>query len=186
MQKKPITIADIVRIFGECEIQDERGIWMPINTIPNQHDYTFPTEKWREPDWKADKEFGEGGQQWIEDAFENNDGKTEIKTERDDGTKHFKQWKQTGNIAIEYANNKGELTGLWKDNMSIWIHTLSEKHGSGYRAVQSYIFYDIPKLRRFIKWLVDENRAFKPKSSPANAKIIVVPIVELEKYNSFT
>ena len=30
MPKKPITIADIVRIFGECEIQDERGIWLPF------------------------------------------------------------------------------------------------------------------------------------------------------------
>ena len=29
MSKKSITIADIVRIFGECELQDERGIWMP-------------------------------------------------------------------------------------------------------------------------------------------------------------
>ena len=35
MPKKQITIADIVRIFGECEIQDERGIWMPIT-----EDYT--------------------------------------------------------------------------------------------------------------------------------------------------
>lgn len=30
MPKKRITIADIVRILGECEIQDERGIWLPL------------------------------------------------------------------------------------------------------------------------------------------------------------
>ena len=30
MPKKQIKIADIVRIFGECEVQDERGIWIPI------------------------------------------------------------------------------------------------------------------------------------------------------------
>ena len=30
MPKKQITIADIVRILGECEVQDERGVWVPI------------------------------------------------------------------------------------------------------------------------------------------------------------
>ena len=30
MPKKRITIADIVRILGECEVQDERGIWLPL------------------------------------------------------------------------------------------------------------------------------------------------------------
>ena len=186
MQKKQITIADIVRIFGECELQDERGIFVPIHKIKTEHDYNFPLDKWRKPDWKADKEFGEDGQQWIEDAFENNNGKTEIKTERDDGDGNFKQWKQTGNIAIEYANDKGELTGLWKPGISIWVHTLSEKHGDGYRPVQSYMYYDIPKLKRFMIWLVDKKIAYKPKSHPKNAKIIVVPIKALEKYNNFT
>ena len=30
MPKKTITIADIVRVFGECYVQDERGIWLPV------------------------------------------------------------------------------------------------------------------------------------------------------------
>ena len=30
MPKKRTTIADIVRILGECEVQDERGIWLPL------------------------------------------------------------------------------------------------------------------------------------------------------------
>ena len=185
MQKKSITIANIVRVFGECELQDERGIWMPIHKVETEHDYNFPLDKWRTPDWEADKAFGEDGQKWIEDVFERNDGKTEIKTERDDGDKNYKQWKQTGNIAIEYANNRGEPTGLWKPGISIWIHTLSEKHGSGHRPVQSYIYYDIPKLKRFVKWLYNEKIALKPNSHPKNAQIIVVPIKALEKYNSF-
>ena len=33
MPKKRITLADIVRIFGECEVQDERGIWIPVKKV---------------------------------------------------------------------------------------------------------------------------------------------------------
>ena len=193
MPKKPITIADIVRVFGECELLDERGIFLPIHTVKKEHDYNFPLEKWRTPDWKADKAFGDDGEKWIEYTFENSDGKTEIKTERDDGTCNPKQWKISGNIAIEYADGNNKLKGLWKTDASIWIHSLSEKHGKGYKPVQSYIFYDIPKLRIFIKWLVDEKIktdegkfARIPSSRPDNAKIVVVPIKLLEKYNDFT
>ena len=40
MSKKTITVADIIRVFGECEIQDERGIWLPITNdyINNKFD----------------------------------------------------------------------------------------------------------------------------------------------------
>jgi len=38
MEKKQITVADIVRIFGECEIQDERGIWLPIKLETTKKD----------------------------------------------------------------------------------------------------------------------------------------------------
>ena len=44
MPKKPITIADIVRVFGECELQDERGIWMPITKPPEIDTYYSRTK----------------------------------------------------------------------------------------------------------------------------------------------
>ena len=46
MPKKQITIADIVRICGECEVQDERGIWMPI------------TEEYKRDKFDIDLDFG--------------------------------------------------------------------------------------------------------------------------------
>ena len=42
MPKKRITIADIVRVFGECEIQDERGIWLPLK--PEDYEEEEPTD----------------------------------------------------------------------------------------------------------------------------------------------
>ena len=53
MPKKPITIADIVRIFGECEIQDERGIWMPI------------TEDYTKDKFDIDLDFGKVGEKVV-------------------------------------------------------------------------------------------------------------------------
>jgi len=186
MPKKPITIADIVRVFGECELLDERGIFLPIHTVKKEHDYNFPLEKWRTPDWKADKAFGDDGEKWIEYTFENSDGKTEIKTERDDGKGDYRQWKTSGNIAIEYANQHGKPKGLWATNASIWVHSLFEKIGDKYIPVQTYTYYDIPKLKRFIEWLYKNGIATLPKKQPENAKIFKVPIKALEKYNHFT
>ena len=36
MPKKTITIADIVRVLGECELQDRRGIWLPIKKVKEE------------------------------------------------------------------------------------------------------------------------------------------------------
>ena len=80
MQKKPITIADIVRIFGECEIQDERGIWMPV------------TVDYKKDKFDIDLDFGKVGEKVVEEMFEG-DGTIEVKTERE-------IWKTSKNIAI--------------------------------------------------------------------------------------
>ena len=81
MPKKTITITDIIRIFGECEIQDERGIWMPI------------TEDYTKDKFDIDLDFGKVGERAVEEMLEG-DGTIEVKTERE-------IWKTTGNIAIE-------------------------------------------------------------------------------------
>jgi len=58
MPKKPITIADIVRVFGKCEIQDERGIWMPI------------TENYTKDKFDIDLDFGKVGEKAVEEMLE--------------------------------------------------------------------------------------------------------------------
>ena len=68
MPKKTITIADIVREFGECEIQDERGIFVPI------------TEDYMKDKFDIDLDFGKVGEREVENLLEGN-GKIEVKTE---------------------------------------------------------------------------------------------------------
>ena len=91
MPKKQITIADIVLILGECEVQDERGVWVPI------------TEDYKKDKFDIDLDFGKVGEKAVEEMFEG-DGSIEVKTERD-------IWKTTGNIAIE-IRYRGKLSGI--------------------------------------------------------------------------
>ena len=103
MQKKPITIADIVRIFGECEIQDERGIWMPV------------TVDYKKDKFDIDLDFGKVGEKVVEEMFEG-DGTIEVKTERE-------IWKTSKNIAIE-IRCRGKLSGISTTTAKTWIHML--------------------------------------------------------------
>ena len=103
MLKKKITITDIVRILGECEIQDERGIWMPI------------TEDYKKDKFDIDLDFGKVGEKAVEEMLEG-DGSIEVKTERD-------IWKTTGNIAIE-IRYRGKLSGISTTTAKTWIHML--------------------------------------------------------------
>ena len=108
MPKKTITIADIVREFGECEIQDERGIFVPI------------TEDYMKDKFDIDLDFGKVGEREVENLLEGN-GKIEVKTERD-------IWKKTGNIAIE-IRCRGKLSGISTTEAKTWIHMLKDGGG---------------------------------------------------------
>jgi len=122
MQKKPITIADIVRIFGECEIQDERGIWMPV------------TEDYKKDKFDIDLDFGKVGEKVVEEMFEG-DGTIEVKTERD-------IWKTSKNIAIE-IRCRGKLSGISTTTAKTWIHML-DGGGGGF-------IFPVKDLRNKIK-----------------------------------
>ena len=94
MPKKPITIADIVRILGPCEIQDERGIFLPITE--NYKEDLFDIKVKRKEtieNFPIDHIYGKQGEEAIRSMIE--DGDTiEVKTERN-------IWTRTNNVASQ-------------------------------------------------------------------------------------
>ena len=73
--------------------------------------------------WDIDLEFGEKGEDFVREILQGN-GKIEVKTERDNGSP--KQWKTTGNIAIE-RTYRGKPSGLSVTEAKTWIHLLTCK-----------------------------------------------------------
>ena len=151
MPKKTITITDIIRIFGECEIQDERGIWMPI------------TEDYTKDKFDIDLDFGKVGERAVEEMLEG-DGTIEVKTERE-------IWKTTGNIAIE-IRCRGKLSGLSTTTAKTWIHMLDG-------GVGVFIF-PVKELKDKIKKRQDEGRLKLIMGGDDNAaQLALLPISEL-------
>ena len=151
MPKKPITIADIIRIFGECEIQDERGIWMPI------------TEDYTKDKFDIDLDFGKVGEKAVEEMLEG-DGTIEVKTERE-------IWKTTGNIAIE-IRCRGKLSGLSTTTAKTWIHML-DGGGGGF-------IFPVKELKDKIKKRQDEGKLKLIMGGDDNAaQLALLPISEL-------
>ena len=151
MPKKPITIADIVRIFGECEIQDERGIWMPI------------TEDYTKDKFDIDLDFGKVGEKAVEEMLEG-DGTIEVKTERE-------IWKTTVNIAIE-IRSRGKLSGLSTTTAKTWIHML-DGGGGGF-------IFPVDKLKEKIKKRQENGTLKLIMGGDDNAaQLALLPISEL-------
>ena len=151
MSKKSITIADIVRIFGECELQDERGIWMPV------------TEYYKNDKFDIDLAFGKVGEKAVEEMFEG-DGKIEVKTERE-------IWQRTGNIAIE-IRCRGKLSGISTTRAKTWIHML-DGGGGGF-------IFPVEELRKKIKKRQEEGKLKLTMGGDDNAaQLALLPIKEL-------
>ena len=151
MQKKPITIADIVRIFGECEIQDERGIWMPV------------TVDYKKDKFDIDLDFGKVGEKVVEEMFEG-DGTIEVKTERD-------IWKTSKNIAIE-IRCRGKLSGISTTTAKTWIHML-DGGGGGF-------IFPVKDLRDKIKKRKEDGKLRLVMGGDDDAaQLALLPIAEL-------
>ena len=151
MQKKPITIADIVRIFGECELQDERGIWMPV------------TEDYKKDKFDIDLDFGKVGEKVVEEMFEG-DGTIEVKTERE-------IWKTSKNIAIE-IRCRGKLSGISTTTAKTWIHML-DGGGGGF-------IFPVKDLRDKIKKRKEDGKLRLVMGGDDNAaQLALLPIAEL-------
>jgi hypothetical protein len=144
MPKKTITLSDIIRVFGECEIQDERGIWMPVN------------EDWKNKQFDIDLDFGKITEKKLAEAFEGK-GKIEVKTER--WQEKSTQWKNTKNIAIEFRC-RGKLSGLSTTESEFWIHMLDDG-GGGYIFETEYLKKLIRKKKEdgtlVVKMIGDDN-----------------------------
>ena len=151
MPKKQITIADIVRICGECEVQDERGIWMPI------------TEEYKRDKFDIDLDFGKVGEKVVEEMFEG-DGKIEVKTERE-------IWKTSKNIAIE-IRCRGKLSGISTTKAKTWIHML-DGGGGGF-------IFPVKELREKIKKRKQDGKLRLVMGGDDNAaQLALLPIAEL-------
>ena len=156
MQKKPITIADIVRVFGECELQDERGIWVPVN------------EDWKNNKFDIDLDFGKITEKKLADAFEGK-GKLEVKTERWEGKPT--QWKKTENIAIE-IRCRGKLSGLSITEAKLWIHMLDDGGGG--------FIFETEHLKNIIRKKKEEgNLVLKMIGDDKASECAILPIREL-------
>ena len=156
MVKKHITTADIIHIFGECELQDERGIFVPI------------TEDYKNDKFDIDLDFGKVGEKVIEEMFEG-DGKIEVKTERDQGKST--QWKHSGNIAIE-IRDRGKLSGISTTKAKTWIHML-DGGGGGF-------IFPVAELKKKIKKRQEEGKLRLTMGGDDNAaQLALLPIKEL-------
>ena len=151
MSKKTITVADIIRVFGECEIQDERGIWMPV------------TEDYKKDKFDIDLDFGKVGEKVVEEMFEG-DGTIEVKTERE-------IWKRTKNIAIE-IRCRGKLSGISTTTAKTWIHML-DGGGGGF-------IFPVKDLRNKIKKRQEDGKLKLVMGGDDNAaQLALLPISEL-------
>ena len=150
MPKKSI-ISDIFRLFGEFEIQDERGIWMPV------------TEDYIKNKFDIDLDFGKVGEKAVEEMLEG-DGTIEVKTERD-------IWKTTRNIAIE-IRCRGKLSGISTTTAKTWIHML-DGGGGGF-------IFPVKDLKEKIKKRQEEGKLKIVMGGDDNAaQLALLPIEEL-------
>ena len=149
-----ITVNDVVRVFGDCEVHDERGIFMPL------------TVNWNRDKFDMDLDFGKVGEEKALEVFEG-DGRIEVKTERD-------IWKRTRNIAIEVRCN-GKLSGLSSTEAKTWIHWLTNDG----EIIGGYII-PVQQLRKRVKRLHEEGIAKTVMGGDGNkAQMILVPIDKL-------
>ena len=168
MVKKLITVADIVRIFGECELQDERGIWMPI------------TEEYKRDKFDIDLDFGKVGEKVVEEMFEG-DGKIEVKTERD-------IWMTSNNAAIEFQKvDTKEYSGISITKADWWFCIFDNQEKDSLKNCAGF-FYPVKRLKNKIRpsvksWLKGETPQYKVVTGgdDNNSRMVLLPILELFK-----
>ena len=189
MPKKQITIADIVRIFGECEIQDERGIWMPI-TENYQKDlfdikvkYKEQGKEYKRPEttknFPKDEAYGKKGEEAIRSIIEDEDT-IEVKTERD-------IWVNSRNVAIEWEKvDTGEKSGISKTKADFWFCVLdNRKEGETLKDCAGF-YYPIKRLKDKVRPSVNSYLKGETPEYPVivggddkNSRMVLLPIKEL-------
>tara|TARA_R100000808_G_C2149309_1_gene157688 strand:- start:23 stop:643 length:621 start_codon:yes stop_codon:yes gene_type:complete len=182
MPKKQITLSKIIQIFGECEIQDERGIFMPLVEDWKEEKYDIVV-KYSETAENFDKDhtYGRKGEEAIRSLIE--DGKTiEVKTERD-------IWMKSGNVAIEFRKGNKEWSGISITKADWWFCVLDNgKMGESLQDCAGF-FYPVKKLREKVKPSIESHLKEKPTEyrvvkggDDNNSLLVLVPIKELFLY----
>ena len=181
MQKKPITIADIVRIFGECEVQDERGIWMPITTNYKKDLFDIKVQrKETNQNFSKDHAYGKKGEEAIRSMIE--DGETiEVKTERG-------IWKTSNNVAIEFQKiDTKELSGISITKADWWFCVLDNGEEDSLKNCAGF-FYSVKKLKDKIRpsvkdWLNKKRPKYRVVTGgdDNNSRMVLLPILEIFK-----
>ena len=180
MPKKPITIADIVRILGPCEIQDERGIFLPITE--NYKEDLFDIKVKRKEtieNFPIDHIYGKQGEEAIRSMIE--DGDTiEVKTERN-------IWTRTNNVAIEWQKvDTGELSGISKTKADWWFCVLDNRKDDETLKDCAGFYYPVKKLKDKVRpsvssYLKGEKSEYKviTGGDDMNSRMVLLPILEL-------
>ena len=181
MSKKSITIADIVRILGECELQDERGIWMPISENYKENLYDIKVKRTETAkNFPIDHPYGKKGEEAIRAMIE--DGHTiEVKTERD-------IWDTSNNVAIEFQKiDTGELSGISKTKANWWFCIFDNKEKDCIKNCAGF-FYPVERLKNKIRpsvkdWKDGKKSKYRVVSGgdDNNSRMVLVPILSLFK-----
>ena len=181
MPKKYITVADIVRIFGECEIQDERGIWVPITENYKKDLYDIKVQrKETNQNFSKDHAYGKQGEEAIRAMIE--DGDTiEVKTERG-------IWMNSDNVAIEFQKiDTGEQSGISKTKADWWFCVLDNKEENALKDCAGF-FYSVKRLKDKIRpsvksWLNKKTPKYRvvDGGDDNNSRMVLLPILELFK-----
>ena len=126
---------------------------------------------YKDENFDIDLDFGEEFENKIVNIFEG-DGSIEVKTE---DVKHpTKNWKVTGNIAIE-IRCKGKPSGLSTTGSSVWIHLLSKKG-----VIKGGFLFKVDELKGKIKKLHENGKLKMVMGGDDNAsQMALLPIKEL-------
>ena len=141
----------------------------------------MPRANHNDVNFDIDLDFGEMKEQEVVNYFEG-DGSIEVKTERYNrmSMKSNKEWKETGNIAIEYKY-KGRPSGISVTNARTWIHLLSDED----EVVGGFII-KTSVLKKRIKDMLNMGMARKIKGGDNdNSDLVLIPIKELYNYGGF-
>jgi len=189
MPKKPITIADIVRVFGECELLDERGIFLPITKDYKKDLFDIKVknkeerEDYKRPEtaqnFSKDEAYGKKGEEAIRSIIEDKDT-IEVKTERD-------IWTHTNNVFIEWQKvDTGELSGISKTKADWWFCVLdNRKEGETLKDCAGF-YYPVKKLKDKVRpsvssYLKGEKSEYNivVGGDDMNSRAVLLPILEL-------
>ena len=181
MPKKTITIADIVRVFGKCELQDERGILVPITENYKKDLYDIKVKrKETNQNFSKDYAYGKKGEEAVRSMIE--DGDTiEVKTERG-------IWKTSNNVAIEFQKiDTKEFSGISITKADWWLCVLDDGEKDSLKNCAGF-FYPVKRLKDKIRPSVKDWRDGKkskynivPGGDDNNSRMVLIPILELFK-----